>query len=176
MQGRWVAREKHRGVPTLFDFSHFSSISGITSTCPRYADPLNGRLICDHVLGKYCSPECHAGFQPSTPPAWAYICNVNTKKWTTYPANHSLPWPDCVPVVSRSVYTFFLPENLLNISLGSAFFLLQVLPQRSERPTFFPGLINYHSGLRVGDSGSFLEISRYNFCPDRNMRLPKIRF
>ena len=38
-----------------------------------------------------------------------------------------------------------------------------VLPQSSGRPTCFPGSIKYRSGWSVGDSGSFLEIYRYNF-------------
>ena len=64
--------------------------------CPHYPDPRNGRMICDHLIGKYCAPECHAGFQLASTPAWAYMCNSNSKRWVTYPENYPLPWPDCV--------------------------------------------------------------------------------
>ena len=46
---------------------------------------------------------------------------------------------------------------------------------RPEGQHFSTVSMKYCSGSNIGDSGSFLGImSLYNFCPDRNMRLPKI--
>ena len=59
--------------------------------------------------------------------------------------------------------------------ISQHWFIFNVLPQSSGRPTFSSGSMKSRSGLRVGDSGSFLDmISYHNFCPDRNTKFPKI--
>ena len=81
------------------NYEHFLHIIflGNLNTCPEFAPPKHGHMICDHLLGKYCTPSCNAGYEPERIPAWAYVCNPATKRWATYPESYPLPWPDCVP-------------------------------------------------------------------------------
>ncbi|XP_047122560.1 uncharacterized protein LOC124806039 [Hydra vulgaris] len=83
----------------IFYFLAFASTAAFFDshlTCPQYPPPNNGRMICDHLLGKYCTPSCNFGFVPNGPQAWAYVCNPVTQRWGTYPDSYPLPWPDCV--------------------------------------------------------------------------------
>lgn len=59
--------------------------------CQKLREPKNGKVRCGGTL---CLVQCNPGYMQSVHHAFVYQCGI-TNKWTTIPADKSIPWPDC---------------------------------------------------------------------------------
>ena len=82
---------------TIHHLSVFNVTIESTAYCPKFPQPKNGQLECNHMVGRFCSVECNAGFTPQYTPAQGYYCDQASGRWLSYPETDQLPWPDCVP-------------------------------------------------------------------------------
>ena len=66
-------------------------------TCPLYAPPKNGALVCNYIgADPSCQVQCKQGFDFVFTPPFTYYCSGGVwKHFSIGPYDDRLPWPDC---------------------------------------------------------------------------------